>query len=255
MMSMLDTSIVLCAAFAAGCIDAIVGGGGLIQLPTLFGVYPNAVPSTLLSTNKFASIFGTANAVWRYSRTVSIAWRMLLPPMLLVLITSAAGAITATQVSPSHYRPLVPILLLLVLIIILRSKHLGDVHKPRIFTRHQHAFAIVLIASIGFYDGFFGPGTGSLFMFVFIRLYGYDFIHAAASARVLNVMTNMAAILWFIMAAHIMWLLGGAMAVSNVAGSMLGTHMAVRGGNQLIRKVFITIVVALIARTLWVAFT
>src|SRR2546425_995669 len=112
----LDTTLVLCAAFAAGCIDAIAGGGGLIQLPTLFGVYPNAPPATLLGTNKFASIFGTANAVRHYARTITIPWRMLVPLMLLVLIASATGAMLATRVSPNMYRPLVPVLLAAVLI-------------------------------------------------------------------------------------------------------------------------------------------
>ncbi len=244
----------LSAAFVAGCIDAIVGGGGLIQLPALFGVYPDAVPTTLLGTNKFASIFGTGNAAWRYSRHVHIPWRMLLPLMLLVLVTSALGAVCATRVSPDQYRILIPLLLVVVLTIVLRNKHLGAVHQPRSFSRMHYLIAMIFIAAIGFYDGFFGPGTGSFFMFVFIRLYGYDFINAAASARVLNVMTNLAAIIWFILAAHIVWILGIAMAISNIAGSMLGARLALKGGNSLIRKVFVMIVVALIARTVWIAF-
>ncbi len=254
MISHVDTLLVLVAAFVAGCIDAIVGGGGLIQLPTLFGVYPQAVPATLLGTNKFASIFGTGNAAWRYSPHVHIPWRMLLPLMLLVLIASALGAVCATRVSPDQYRLLVPVLLLVVLIIVLRNKHLGATHQPRSFSGTHYLIAMMLIAMIGFYDGFFGPGTGSFFMFVFIRWYGYDFINAAASARVLNVMTNLAAIIWFILDAHILWMLGIAMAISNVAGSMLGARLALKGGNSLIRKVFVMIVFALIARTVWIAF-
>jgi uncharacterized membrane protein YfcA len=247
-----DTALVLSAAFAAGCIDAIAGGGGLIQLPALFAVYPDAAPTTLLGTNKFASIFGTSNAVRHYSKIVSIPWRMLLPLMVLVLVASGTGALLATHLSPEHYRPLVPVLLIMVLIIILRNKHLGNDHQPRLFTRHHYVIATMLIAGIGFYDGFFGPGTGSFFMFVFVRVYGYDFINAAASARVLNVMTNVAAIILFAATAKIMWLLGAAMAVSNIVGSTLGTHLAMRGGNLFIRKVFVAIVVALIVRTIWV---
>ena len=253
-MHLLPASLVLGAAFVAGCIDAIVGGGGLIQLPALFSVYPDAAPTALLGTNKFASIFGTGNSAAHYSRHVTLAWRRLVPLMLMVLLTSAAGAICATRVSPDQYRPLVPLLLLVVLMIILRNKHLGVHHQPRLFTRRQHAVAVALITAIGFYDGFFGPGTGSLFMFVFVRLYGYDFINAAATARVLNVMTNFAAIIWFATAAHIIWTLGIAMAISNIAGSTLGARLALKGGNSLIRMVFVMIVFALIARTLWIAF-
>jgi len=250
----LDTALVLGAAFVAGCIDAIVGGGGLIQLPALLGVYPETMPTTLLGTNKFASIFGTGNAAWRYSRHVAIPWRSLMPMMLLALVASAAGALLATRVPPQHYRPLVPVMLVTVLVIILRNRHLGLDHQPRSFSRTRYWIAIASIVAIGFYDGFFGPGTGSFFMFVFVRLYGYDFINAAASARVLNVMTNLAAIIWFAAFAHILWLLGIAMAVSNIAGSALGARLALNGGNPLIRRVFIAIVLILIARTVWVSF-
>jgi uncharacterized membrane protein YfcA len=249
----LDTSIVLGAAFAAGCIDAIAGGGGLIQVPTLFGVYPTAEPTSLLGTNKFASVFGTGNAVWRYSRRIAIDWRALGWLMLLVLVSAAAGALLAKHIPPERYRLLVPVMLVIVLFIVLHNRHLGSEHQPRESTHHYKWMAITLIVLIGFYDGFFGPGTGSFFMFVFVRVYGYDFLNAAANARVLNVMTNIAAILMFAGTTHIMWLLGGAMAFSNVAGSMLGARLALQGGNALIRKVFLAIVIALIARTLWIA--
>ena len=253
MTQVFDTSIVLGAAFAAGCIDAIAGGGGLIQVPALFGVYPSVEPTSLLGTNKFASVFGTSNAAWRYSRRIPIHWHALGWLMLLVLLTSAAGALLAKFIPAERYRLLVPLMLLLVLAIILRNRHLGSVHQPREFARHHRWIATTLIALIGFYDGFFGPGTGSFFMFVFVRVYGYDFLNAAANARVLNVMTNIAAIIMFAGTTHIMWLLGGAMAVRNVAGSMVGAKLALSGGNALIRKVFLTIVIALIGRTLWIA--
>ncbi|HVY22411.1 MAG TPA: TSUP family transporter [Steroidobacteraceae bacterium] len=252
MIHSLHIYLVITAAFAAGCIDAIVGGGGLIQLPALFGVYPDTMPATLLGTNKFASVFGTGNAVWHYSRRVQIPWRMLLPLIVTVLVTAAAGAMLATHISAYNYRPLVPVLLTLVLILVLRNRALGTTHRPREFARRHHLIAAALIAVVGFYDGFFGPGTGSLFMFVFVRLYGYDFINAAACARVLNVATNLAAITWFVTTMHVMWLLAAGMAISNVAGSTLGARLAMRGGNVLIRNVFILIVIALIIRTLWV---
>ena len=248
----IDTILVLAAAFAAGCIDAIVGGGGLIQLPALFNVYPDTEPTTLLGTNKFASIFGTSNAAWRYSGHVAIPWRTLLPMMPMVLIASASGALLATRLPPANYRIMVPVMLVAVLIVVLRNRHMGLDHQPRAFSAVHYRIAMTLIAAIGFYDGFFGPGTGSFFMFVFLRLYGYDFINAAASARVLNVMTNLAAIIWFAVFAHILWLLGIALAISNIAGSVVGARLALQGGNAFVRKVFVTIVVMLIIRTLWI---
>jgi uncharacterized membrane protein YfcA len=247
--------LVLFAAFTAGCIDAIVGGGGLIQAPALFGFYPNTAPAMLLGTNKFAAIFGTANAAWRYSRKLTINWSALLPLALLILLTSAAGAKLATHVPPELFRPLVPALLFAVLVYIVRNKNLGNEHQPHRFQGNHHVWAALLIGFIGFYDGFFGPGTGSLLMFIFVRLYGYDFLNAAASARVLNVASNFAALIYFGSHGYVLWKIAIGMAVSNVAGSVLGTHLALRGGSGLIRKIFIIVVSSLILRTLWVAFS
>jgi hypothetical protein len=251
----LDLILVLCAAFSAGCIDAIVGGGGLIQVPAMFSVYADTAPSTLLGTGKFAAICGTGNAAWRYSRKVRIPWRALLPLALLVLLTSASGAVVATLVPAKVFRPLVPVLLLGVLIYILRNKTLGDAHQPRVFQREHHVWAALLIGVIGFYDGFFGPGTGSFLMFVFVRLYGYDFLNAAASARVLNVASNLAALVYFASHGYVLWHLAIGMAIANIAGSMLGTRLALRGGSTFVRKIFIVVVSALILRTLWQAWS
>ncbi len=247
----LEILLVLITAFGAGCIDAIVGGGGLIQTPALFSIYPETAPATLLGTNKFASVFGTSNAVWRYARQMPINWRALLPLAALVLITSAAGAVVATIVPPQIFRPLVPVLLLCVLLYVLRNRTLGDTHRPRTFAREQHIRAALLIGGIGFYDGFFGPGTGSFLMFVFVSLYGYDFLNAAASARVINVATNLGALLWFGAQGHVLWQVATVMAIANIAGSILGTHMAFRGGSGFVRKLFIVVVSALILRTAW----
>jgi uncharacterized protein len=251
----LDLILILFAAFSAGCIDAIVGGGGLIQTPALFSIYPDSAPSTLLGTSKFAAVFGTGNAAWRYSYKVQIPWRALLPLAALALFTSALGAVVATLVPPRIFRPLVPVLLLGVLIYILRNKSMGDAHQPRVFQRQHHVWAALLIGAIGFYDGFFGPGTGSLLMFVFVRLYGYDFLNAAASARVLNVATNIAALVYFGSHGYVLWHIAMGMAIANIAGSMLGTRFALRGGSSFVRKIFIVVVSALILRTLWQAWT
>lgn len=249
----LELALVLIAAFSAGCIDAIVGGGGLIQAPALFSIYPETPPAALLGTNKFASIFGTANAAWRFSRKIQIDWRGLLPLAVLVLATAALGAVVATIVPSKIFRPMVPVLLLGVLIYVLSNKTLGDEHRPRVFAREHHVWAALLIGGIGFYDGFFGPGTGSFLMFVFVRLYGYDFLNAAASARVLNVATNLAALTYFASQGHVLWQIAIGMAVANVAGSLLGTRLALRGGSGFVRKIFIVVVSALILRTLWQA--
>ena len=231
----------------------MVGGGGLIQLPALFAVYPNTSPPLLLGTSKFAGIFGTASAVARFASKVRIPWRSLLPLALGVLVASVLGAFIATKVAPAVFRPLVPIMLMGVLIYLLRKKDLGADHTPREFSGRHHWYGTLLIVAIGLYDGFFGPGTGSFLMFVFVRFYGYDFLNAAASARVLNVATNGAALAYFGWHGYVMWHIAIGMAICNVLGSLVGTRLALRGGSVFVRKIFIVVVSALILRTAWTA--
>lgn len=249
-----DVLFVLIAAFAAGLIDAMVGGGGLIQLPALFGVYPNTAPPALLGTSKFAGFFGTASAIARFAGKVAIPWRALLPLGVVVMITGGLGALAATAVPPEVFRPLVPLLLVAVLIYLLRRKDLGSAHALRGFDGRHHALGAFVLAAIGFYDGFFGPGTGSFLMFVFVRIYGFDFLHAAASARVLNVATNGAALVYFGVHGFVIWQIGLGMAICNILGALVGARLALRGGSAFVRKVFIAVVSLLILRTAWVAF-
>ena len=187
----------MAAAFAAGFVDAIVGGGGLIQLPALFAAYPAVPPAQLLGTNKLGSICGTGSAVLRYMRAVRIPWRALLPGIAIAFSASIAGASLVNSVSPALFRPLVPAMLVAVLIYVLWNKHLGSTHAPIALSRRRSAGALFGIAAIGFYDGFFGPGTGSFLMVLFIRLYGFDFLHASAGARTINVATNAGAVVCF----------------------------------------------------------
>jgi uncharacterized membrane protein YfcA len=124
---------------------------------------------------------------------------------------------------------------------------------PKEFAGSHHVLGAIVIGLIGFYDGFFGPGTGSFLMFVFVRLYGFDFLHAAASARVLNVATNGAALIYFGSHGYVLWQIGLGMAICNMAGALLGTRLALRGGSTFVRKIFIVVVTLLILRTAWVA--
>lgn len=242
---------VLAAAFAAGGIDAIVGGGGLIQVPALFSALPGALPATLLGTSKLAGLAGTASAAVRYARRIAVPWRTILPAMALASLASLIGAIAVTHVSPRLFRPLVPVALLVVLGYTLAHRDLGRVHAPRTHGRRGAAAGRALIATIGCYDGFFGPGTGSFLMLLFVRHYGFDFLNAAAAARWVNVATNAMALAWFGSHGAVLWPLGAAMALANVAGAQLGARMALRRGTGFVRSLFVAIVGALIAKTAW----
>ena len=242
------------AAFGAGAIDAIVGGGGLIQLPALFAALPGVVPATLLGTSKLAGFSGTASAALHYLRRVEIPARLLVSGLFIAFLSALLGAITVTHMGAVAFRPLVPVLLSVVLLWTIKYKQLGESHTPHTHTRLEHLVNALLVAAIGFYDGFFGPGTGSFFMMLAVRRFGFDFLHAAATARTLNVATNLAALGWFLGGGHILWSTGLAMAASNIAGAQVGARLALRHGTGFVRSVFILVVSALVIRTGWDAY-
>lgn len=242
------------ASLLAGCIDAIVGGGGLILVPALFAIFPTTHPATLFGTNKGAAVWGTAFATVQYSRRVSLPWHALGPAAAAGFMGSLAGAWLVTAMSPEFLRKVLPVVLLVVLVYTLAKKELGRTHVPR-FSGSQEAWAASSIGLvIGFYDGFFGPGTGSFFVFLLVRWLGYDFLHASAGAKLLNTATNLAALLLFTLKGHVWWHFALVMGVSNVVGSLVGTHLALKYGTGFVRIVFIVVVSALIVKTGWDAF-
>ena len=242
------------ASLLAGFIDAIVGGGGLILVPAMFAAFPQAPPATLLGTNKSAAVWGTAISAWQYSRRVDIAWAAMAPAIIVSFAGAFAGAWAVTEISSDFLRKLLPLVLLVVLAYTLRKKDLGRNHAPRYAGRAQAIAACMIGLVIGFYDGFFGPGTGSFFVFLFVRLLGYDFLNASVSAKLLNIATNVAALILFTMKGHVWWHFAIPLALANVLGSLLGTYMAVRHGTGFVRGIFILVVSALILKTGYDAF-
>lgn len=247
----MDTLLVLTASLLAGCIDAIAGGGGLVLVPAMFAAYPQAAPAALLGTNKGAAIWGTALAAWRYARRVELRWGSLGPAIGCALAGSGLGAWTLTQIDATRLRIVLPLLLLAVLVYTLWNKNLGQTHAPLWAGRREALLASAIGLGIGFYDGLFGPGTGSFFVFLLVRALGYDFLHASASAKLLNTATNGAALALFASTGHLWWGLAAAMALANMAGSLLGTHLALTRGAAFVRRVFLWVVGALILRTGW----
>jgi uncharacterized membrane protein YfcA len=242
------------ASLLAGFVDAIVGGGGLILIPALFSAFPGTPPATLFGTNKVGSVVGTAMATWQYSRRVEMRWKALLPAAGAGFAGAFAGAWAVTAVSPDFLRKVLPLVLLAVLIYTLAKKDLGRHHAPR-FTGSTEVWIACLVGlCIGFYDGFFGPGTGSFFVFLFVRLLGYDFLNASASAKLLNCATNIAAIALFALKGHVWWHYAVTLAVANVVGSLAGTHMALKHGTGFVRSIFIVVVGCLIMKTGYDAF-
>lgn len=250
----MDLLTVALASLLAGFIDAVVGGGGLVLVPALFSVYPQTAPATLFGTNKGASIWGTAWATLQYAKKVQLNWSALLPAAGLAMLGGFGGAWAVTQVDPGFLRRALPLVLLAVLAYTLMRKDLGRHHAPRYQGRRETLMAGAIALLIGLYDGFFGPGTGSFFVFLFVRLLGYDFLHASATAKLMNTATNAAALLLFGSTGHIWWQVAAVMAVANVVGSLFGTRMALARGAGFVRSMFIAVVSALILKTAWDAF-
>ena len=250
----MELLLLSCASLLAGFIDSIVGGGGLILVPALFAVFPNTHPATLLGINKGASIWGTGVATLQYARRVEMRWAALLPAALVGFVSAFVGAWLVTLVSPDFLRKVLPFILLAVLAYTLARKELGRTHAPRFSGRAECWAACTLGAVLGLYDGFFGPGTGSFFVFLFVRWLGYDFLSASASAKLLNTATNLAALLLFAYKGHVWWHFALTMALANVVGSLLGTRLALKHGTGFVRIIFIVVISALILKTGFDAF-
>jgi uncharacterized membrane protein YfcA len=235
------------AAFSAGLVDAIAGGGGLIQLPALLIGLPQASTVEVLGTNKVASVFGTTASALTYRRSVKTDAIFLVTMALPALFGSVLGALSASLIPTQSMRPIVFVLLVSVAIYTWRKPDLGSIEVLRYQKNKRFLISAIAGLVIGFYDGIFGPGTGSFLMLILIYL-GFAFLSASAIAKVVNVSTNLGAILVFGLHGAILWQVGLVLAMANVVGGLLGARLAIRGGSTLIRKVFLFVTVALIIR-------
>ena len=235
-------------ALCAGFVDAVAGGGGLIQLPALFSLVPQGSAASLFGTNKFASIFGTFMSAMRYAKTVRMPWNALLPALLAAGVFSWLGAATVSLLPRAWAQPLVLIMLVVVGVATLKKKELGLTHGPRLSRQAERMVGFLTGMVLGFYDGFFGPGTGAFLIFVFVRTFGYDFLHASASAKLVNVITNLAALLFFVPAGEFFLIAAVLMALSNATGAVIGTQLAVKKGSRFVRQFFLFLLTVLIAR-------
>lgn len=221
----------------------------MIQIPVLFSLFPQTASATLLGTNKLAGIWGTSAAAWNYARSSYLSMIIAMPSAIAAFCGSFAGALLVTHVSGDFIRKLLPFILALIVIYTYAKKDLGIEHRPACSGWRQQSAAVLAGILIGFYDGFFGPGTGSFLVFAYIKLLGFDFLRASAAAKVVNVACNFAALLWFGSSGHLLWQPGLMMAVFNVAGSLCGARLALRHGSGLVRKLFLLVTSLLILKT------
>lgn len=235
------------AAFLAGLIDAIVGGGGLIQLPALLVLFPATAVAPLLGTNKLAALAGTTAAMVAYARRLTLPWRLLIPAALVAFLASGCGAKLATIFPPAALKP--------IILAILAGVFLYTVFRPGLGTAPAEVLPPtapkrlnIAAGGLGLYDGFLGPGTGNFLIFALVRWIKMPFLLASASAKVLNIATNLAALALFAVTDNILYEVALPMAGANLVGGYLGARLAIFKGNQFVRATFIVVVVVLMVR-------
>lgn len=241
-------SIIALIGLTAGWIDAVVGGGGLVQLPALLLLFPAASPAQLLATNKLGSVAGTATAAVTFARRVRPDIRTALAMAALAYLGAVVGALVGLHIPKSAFQPIILVMLVAVGLYTLVRPQLGQETVLR-FTGRRHVVVATLIGlTVGIYDGALGPGTGSFFVFSLVGLLGYAFLEASAKAKIANVATNLGALTVFAPGGHVLWAAGAVLAVANLVGGYLGARTAVRLGSRFVRAVFVIVISGFIIR-------
>jgi len=238
----------LAASFFAGFIDSIAGGGGLIQLPALLIGLPKSETAEVLGTNKLSAVFGTTTAAALYRKQIKPDPKILIAMGLPAFLGSAGGAVLASKIPTSSMRPMVLVLLIIVAVYTWFKPDLGKFENLRHLPKRRVQIAAIAGVVIGFYDGIFGPGTGSFLMLILVASLGYAFITASAIAKVVNVATNVGAIMVFGINGAVLWQIGIILGIANITGAVIGARLAIKGGSTLVRKVFLLVTVALIVK-------
>lgn len=246
--SALVLALLVLAALSAGFVDAVVGGGGLIQLPALLLGLPGAAPVDVLATNKLGSVCGTTASSATYYRRIRPDPRTFIPLMVLAFLGSVAGALVASRIPKEAFSPIVLVVLVVVGTYVLFKPDVGRVTALR-FAGHRHTLgAMVTGLAVGFYDGALGPGTGSFFVFALVGLLGYNFLEASAKAKLANWATNVAALCVFVPQGAVLWKVGLLMGGANLLGGWIGARTAVSRGSRFVRIFFLVVVAAFIVR-------
>ena len=248
---MLETELLfyLCgAAFCAGFIDAIVGGGGLIQTPLALVFLPHLPVSTVIGTLKIPAFSGTAIATNQYLKNVKINWKLLGIMALLAFVSAFLGSQLLTVVSNDFIKPVLLFILIALAVYTLFKKNFGQAKEKQIPWHTAVINGCIVSVAVGFYDGFIGPGTGTFFILGFVTLLGMDFLHANTNAKLINLATNAGSISLFLLKGKIIWAIALPMAVCNALGAFFGAKMAIKRGNTFIRYVFMLVVFLSIGR-------
>jgi hypothetical protein len=241
--------ILLClAAFLAGFIDAIVGGGGLIQTPMGMILLPNLPVATIIGSLKIPSFSGTFFAAIQYLKKIEMNWKLLLIMIVLAVPSAFLGSTLLVYMSNDFMKPLLLVILSLLFIYTYVKKNFGIHADKSHSTKKQLFYAVLISFFIGFYDGFIGPGTGSFLVLAFVIVLGFDFLQASANAKMVNLATNFGSICLFIIKGKIIWTIAIPMAICNAFGGYVGAKLAINKGNKFIRIFFLIVVLGTLFR-------
>jgi uncharacterized membrane protein YfcA len=241
--------IILCvASFFAGFVDAIVGGGGLIQSPVALILLPNYAVSSIMGSLKIPAFSGTSFAAFQYLKKVQMNWKLLSIMAITAFCAAFLGSNLLTKVSNDFMKPLLLVVLTLIAIYTFSKKNFGQHQEKEFSPRKQLVLSLVMSSCIGFYDGFIGPGTGSFLVLGFVSVLGFDFLHASANAKMVNLATNFGSICLFVLKGKIIWAIAIPMAFCNAFGGWVGAKLAIKKGNGFIRIFFLVIVIGTLIR-------
>jgi uncharacterized membrane protein YfcA len=240
--------LIALSAFAAGFIDAVVGGGGLIQTPFLLITFPKMPLPVLFGTNKIAALAGTSIAAFKYSKKITFNYKLLSVIALSCFTSSFLGARLVNQIDSQILKPVILVILIAIAIFTFLKKNLGALQTKNLSVNRQMLFGSLVGLIVGFYDGFFGPGTGSFFVLGFVVILGFEFVKASAYAKVVNCITNISALSVFIKNGNYILELAILMAVFNIIGSFIGSSLALKKGNGFVRMIFLVIISLMILK-------
>lgn len=241
--------VLLCiASFFSGFVDAIVGGGGLIQTPVALILLPNLAVSSIIGSLKIPAFSGTSFAARQYLKKVDMNWKLLFIMALIAFCAAFLGSNVLTLVSNDFMKPILLVVLSMIAIYTFTKKNFGSHQEKNLTPKRQLVLAIVMSVVIGFYDGFIGPGTGSFLVLGFVAILGFDFLHASANAKMVNLATNFGSICLFVLKGKIVWAIAIPMAFCNALGGFIGAKLAIKKGNGFIRIFFLLVVVGTLLR-------
>ncbi|GMA32612.1 TSUP family transporter [Litorihabitans aurantiacus] len=252
---LLTLALLLLAGLAAGWVDAVVGGGGLIQLPALLIAFgPGAAPVHALATNKLASVMGTTVSATTFYRRVRPDLTTAIPAALAALAGACGGAVLASRIPREAFTPIIITVLIGVLVLVLARPQLGASTRLRFDGARHRLIAAAIGLVIGAYDGLLGPGTGTFLVLALVGLLGYAFLNASALAKIVNLATNVGALIFFVPSGSVVWEVGLIVGVANLVGGYIGARMAIARGSGFVRVVLVVVVTALVAKLGWDAF-